>query len=95
MMLCIHAHSLPSRFRYMEILRPIPSDGGSFHLKSSLVGVHSKGKGALVESLSELVDENGNVYVKLISGAFVVGAKDFTPAGVTHSLNIAVCPFLI
>jgi hypothetical protein len=80
--------------RYMEVLKPIPSEGGSFHLKSSLIGVHPKGKGALVETLSELVDSRGEVYVKFINGVFVVGAKDFVPAGVTHSQNIPVSLFL-
>uniref|UniRef100_A0A7S4NQ34 MaoC-like domain-containing protein n=1 Tax=Paramoeba aestuarina TaxID=180227 RepID=A0A7S4NQ34_9EUKA len=76
--------------RQIEIIRPISAEGEKLKIKSTLVGIHQKGKGALVETTSEFIDEEGKVCVKLTNGTFVVGAKGFTPekAGQTYSLAV-------
>lgn len=78
--------------RHIQVFRPISAEGEKLKIKSTLVGVHHKGKGALVETISEFIDEDGKVCVKLTNGTFVVGAKDFTPqnAGETYSQNVPV-----
>lgn len=45
-------------------------------LRSKLLGVHRKGKGALAES-ETVLEANGVQYVRIISGAFLVGANGF------------------
>ena len=50
-----------------------------------------------METVSEFIDEEGKVCVKLTNGTFVVGAKDFTPAkaGQTFSQNVPVSIFFL
>lgn len=78
--------------RCLEILKPLPSTCTEFNLKTTLVGVHARGKGALVETESLLEGKDGEVFVKIVSGAFMVGAKGFTPKalGVSFSEKISV-----
>jgi acyl dehydratase len=71
--------------RYLEVLRPIPPTPSTFQIRSKLVGVHPKPKGALVETIAEVVDSSGVVYVRIVSGTFVVGAKDVADSGTTYS----------
>ena len=55
--------------RYVEKIKPIPGSGGTFQLRSRLIGVHKKGSGALTETESELYDpKTGDVYYKFVSG---------------------------
>jgi len=74
--------------RFLEILHPLPLEG-TFTLKDTLIGVHKRGQGALVETETTISDDK-HTYVRIVSGAFLVGAKDFTPesAGQTYSENI-------
>eukprot|EP01126_Amoeba_proteus_P013340 TRINITY_DN15652_c0_g1_i3.p1 TRINITY_DN15652_c0_g1~~TRINITY_DN15652_c0_g1_i3.p1 ORF type:complete len:284 (+),score=50.42 TRINITY_DN15652_c0_g1_i3:74-853(+) len=74
--------------RFLEVLHPIPLEG-TFTLKSKLLGIHKRGKGALVESETLLCDDT-RTYVRMVSGAFLVGAKNFKPesAGQTNSETI-------
>jgi hypothetical protein len=76
--------------RYLEVLHPLPQEG-TFQLTSKLMGVHKRGKGALVENEVTLSDDK-HTYVRMVSGAFLVGAKNFEPenAGKTNSENIKV-----
>eukprot|EP00038_Savillea_parva_P011070 m.194884 g.194884 ORF g.194884 m.194884 type:complete len:297 (-) comp19316_c0_seq1:147-1037(-) len=74
--------------RFIERIRPLPTDGGEFTLKSRLVGVHKRGSGASLETEAVIVGEDGLEYYRIITGTFLVGAKGFTDAGVTHSQSI-------
>jgi len=77
--------------RYLEVVNPLPKEGAVLTIKNTLVGVHKRGQGAIVETES-IISDDSKVYVKLISGAFLVGAKDFEPenAGKTFSENISI-----
>jgi len=75
--------------RYIERLRDIPTSGARMVLRSRIHGVHKRGSGALVETESELVGEDGTAYYRFISGGFQIGAKDFKESGSTNSKNIA------
>eukprot|EP01108_Squamamoeba_japonica_P003608 TRINITY_DN28_c0_g1_i2.p1 TRINITY_DN28_c0_g1~~TRINITY_DN28_c0_g1_i2.p1 ORF type:complete len:197 (-),score=62.52 TRINITY_DN28_c0_g1_i2:460-990(-) len=74
--------------RYLEIVRPLPAEASEFRMTSRLVGVHKKGKGALVESESVIEDANGVAYVRMRSGAFLVGAN-----GLKTAANRTLSPF--
>ena len=56
-----------------------------------------KGKGALVHTESEVRDENDELYYRLHSGAFAVGASGFkdsgqAPAGLAHDVKLPSRP---
>jgi len=70
--------------RYVEMLKPIPPEGGDFILKSRVVGVHKRGSGASVEQEAVLVGEDGEEYYRLFGGSFLVGAKNFKDAGTSN-----------
>jgi len=77
--------------RYLEVINPLPTEG-EFTLKSSLIGIHKRGQqGALVETESIIYDDQKE-YVRIVSGGFLIGAKDFEPekCGKTFSENIQV-----
>jgi len=76
--------------RYLEVLKPLPNEG-EFTLKSTLIGVHKRGQGATVETESTISDDK-NTYIRIVSGAFLVGAKNFEPesAGKNFFDNIQV-----
>lgn len=79
--------------RFLEVINPLPTEETELQLTTKLIGVHKRGKGALAETETILKDPStGKLYTRIISGAFLVGAKDFTPesAGVTNSKNIEV-----
>ena len=71
--------------RYIERVRPLPSEGGSLQLRTRLVGVLPKGKGAVLQTESELSDANGALLYRMQAASFAVGATGFKPAGVVHS----------
>ena len=75
--------------RYVEMIRPLDPAGGKVTIKSRLIGVHKRGTGASVETETLVSDDKGPLY-RLVSGAFLVGAKDFKDSGVTNSENVAV-----
>jgi len=74
--------------RYIERLKDIPATGAKMTLRSRLMGVHKRGSGAIVETESELVGEDGTRYYRFISGGFQIGARDFKDAGSTNSQQI-------
>lgn len=74
--------------RYIERVNPIDPDGGELVLQTRLVGIHKRGSGASVETEGRLVDKDGKLYYRFISGAFMVGARGFTDSGVSHSEKI-------
>lgn len=77
--------------RYLEVINPLPADGEhKFKLKSRLLGVQGKKKGASVESEQIIVDETGKEYIRMISGAFMMGATGVTNAGKSNSESIKV-----
>eukprot|EP01125_Pyxidicula_operculata_P006349 TRINITY_DN2203_c0_g1_i1.p1 TRINITY_DN2203_c0_g1~~TRINITY_DN2203_c0_g1_i1.p1 ORF type:complete len:292 (-),score=68.20 TRINITY_DN2203_c0_g1_i1:134-1009(-) len=75
--------------RYLEVVNPLPADGAELTLKSKAIGIHARGKGAIVETETIICDSN-KVYIRMISGAFLVGAKGFKDAGKTNSENVVV-----
>jgi len=76
--------------RYLEVLNPLPVEG-EFTIKSTLTGVSKRGSGALLENETTISDDK-KTYVRIISGSFLVGAKDFEPekAGKSYSENVPV-----
>ena len=62
--------------RYLEVLRPLPPDGARMQLRTKLVGVHAKGKGAVVDT-EAVLERDGQAFVRMCNGAFVVGARGF------------------
>lgn len=80
----------PSAVRpYVECIRPLDPEGGDVTIKSRLIGIHKRGSGASVETECIISDDKGPLY-RLVSGAFLVGAKDFKDSGVTNSEAVAV-----
>ena len=75
--------------RYVEMIRPLDTAGGKLTVKSRLIGIHKRGTGASVETEAIFSDDKGPLY-RLVSGAFLVGAKDFKDSGVTNSENVKV-----
>lgn len=74
--------------RYIERVKDMPTSGARMTLRSRLYGVHKRGSGALVETESELVGEDGSTYYRFVSGGFQIGAHDFKDAGSTNSMNV-------
>ena len=74
--------------RYIECVRPLPTEGASLSLRTKLVGVLQKGKGAVIQTESELVDSDDQLLYRLQAASFAVGATGFTSAGVSHSAAI-------
>jgi len=76
--------------RYLEVVNPLPNEG-EFTLKNTLIAISKRGQGAVVESETTISDDK-KVYVRIVSGAFLLGAKDFEPekAGKSHSENVVV-----
>ena len=75
--------------RYVEMIRPLDPQGGEVTIKSRLIGIHKRGTGATVETEVIMSDSKGPIY-RLVSGAFLVGAKDFKDSGTTNSEAVAV-----
>lgn len=73
----------------VEMIRPLDPDGGEITMKSRLIGIHKRGTGASVETEVIMSDSKGPVY-RIVSGAFLVGAKDFKDSGVTNSESVGV-----
>lgn len=69
-------------------LAPIPTDGSELTLRTRFIGVHKRGSGASVENEAELLDSKGNVVYKIISGSFLVGAKNFVDSGTSNSEKV-------
>jgi len=76
--------------RYLEVINPLPTSG-EFQMSSKLIGIHKRGSGALVVTETSIFDSN-KTYTRIISGAFCVGAKNFTPEsiGESNSENITL-----
>lgn len=75
--------------RSIEKLAEIDPEGGELTLKSRLIGVHKRGSGASVESEQVLI-QNGKEVYRIISGTFMVGAKNFEDSGVSNSEKVGV-----
>lgn len=76
--------------KIIEKVADLPKEGATLNLVGRTVGIHQKGKGALVEQEFELVDDSGKVYYRMVSGNFLVGAKEFKDSGKTYSQSIPV-----
>ncbi|KAJ3356188.1 hypothetical protein HDU83_001767 [Entophlyctis luteolus] len=61
----------------IEIVRPIPSNGGDFVLRTTLLGVYDAGKGMIIDKETLLVDAAGQIYTRMTASAFVIGAGGF------------------
>ncbi|KAL1527755.1 hypothetical protein AB1Y20_009140 [Prymnesium parvum] len=67
--------------RYIELVKPLPSEGGSFNLRSKVVSIQQKSKGALIHFESELRNQHDELFYRLVAGAFAIGAHSFSSAG--------------
>lgn len=76
--------------RYIEKLAPLDVEGGVLTVRSRLIGCHARGSGASVEKEELYVDERGKTIYRIVSGAFLVGAKDFKDSGETNSEKVPV-----
>ncbi|TIB14003.1 hypothetical protein E3P89_02126 [Wallemia ichthyophaga] len=67
--------------QYCEMLKPLPldsrDDGDVFVMKKRIVGVHENAKGIVVDTESTLCN-GSNVYARMFSSTFNVGAKTGT-----------------
>ncbi|MEM7078306.1 MAG: MaoC/PaaZ C-terminal domain-containing protein [Pseudomonadota bacterium] len=82
--------------RYLQVLRPLPTSGAVL-VSSRLIGAHPRGTGnGFVETESQVTDENGEVYLRMVNGSFRRGVEalgdiePFTGAGQTYSAKITV-----
>jgi len=73
----------------IEMIRPLDVEGGEITLRSRNIGLHKRGTGALLELEQLFSDAKGPLY-RIVSGIFLVGARDFEEAGVTNSESVAV-----
>ena len=79
--------------RYVEKIKPMPADGGTFQIRSRLIAVSAKGSGALTETESELFDpETGDVYYRFVGGGFSIGAHGFKDGGTTSPAFAVTVP---
>lgn len=62
--------------QYLELLRPLPTDG-KLVTRGSVVDVMDKKSGAVVVTLCESFDTNGQAIIRNQSSTFVVGAGNF------------------
>ena len=69
--------------RYLEILEPLPYDGGEFQIKSRCTSMQMKKSGCVMELESILTDMDGKEYVKLVGASFFRGKQyaDLKSAG--------------
>ena len=74
--------------RYIERVAPLNPQGDDLILQSRLVGIHKRGSGASVETEARLVGKDGKLYYKFVSGAFMLGAKNFSDSGVSYSEKV-------
>lgn len=76
--------------RYIEQLKPLDPEGGEYTMKSRFIGVHKRGSGASCEIEQHIIDSEGDVCYRLVSGSFLVGAKNFKDSGITNSVKVPV-----
>lgn len=65
--------------RFIEIIRPIPTEGATLVQKDKLIGIFKRGSGAAMQLESTISGKDGTLYYRITSGSFLIGAKDFTP----------------
>lgn len=83
-------HTVLDGERYIEMLAPVPADGASLTLRTRLVGVHAKGKGALLSTESELRDASNTLLYRMHAGTYAVGAAGFRDEGRALSVVVPV-----
>jgi len=71
--------------RYLEVVNPLPLSG-EFSYTTKITGIHKRGSGAVVVSES-IISDSTKTYVKILSGSFCVGAKNFTPESIGESMS--------
>lgn len=57
----------------LEVINPLPTNGGEFIVKKKVTGIYDKGSGMVMESTATLTDASGKEYTKMVSKAFVRG----------------------
>ena len=75
--------------RYIERVRPLQTEGGSLQLRTKLVGVLPKGKGALLQTESELSDASNTLLYRMQAASFA-GAKASRARAATLALRSRV-----
>eukprot|EP01061_Rhynchopus_euleeides_P019639 TRINITY_DN3222_c0_g1_i1.p2 TRINITY_DN3222_c0_g1~~TRINITY_DN3222_c0_g1_i1.p2 ORF type:complete len:323 (+),score=139.48 TRINITY_DN3222_c0_g1_i1:64-969(+) len=78
--------------RYIEMVKPLPKKGGDVLLRERLTGVFKKGKGATFETETQILSKSGDLYYRIYSSAFLVGAKDFTESGGPSLFSVVQAP---
>ncbi|GBG34327.1 Peroxisomal multifunctional enzyme type 2 [Hondaea fermentalgiana] len=76
--------------RYIEKLAPLDPEGAELTCKARIIGVHKRGSGASVEREDLIQDANGKTIYRIVSGSFLVGAKNFKDSGETNSEKVDV-----
>lgn len=75
--------------RSIEKLAEMPVEGGEFMLRTRVIGISKRGSGASVES-ETIISQAGKDVYKIISGAFMVGARNFSDSGISNSEKVDV-----
>ena len=75
--------------RYIEFFKPLPTEATEVVVSQQITGVHKRGKGASVETEATICDSAGEKYCRIVSGAFLVGAKDFKDSGISNSMKLS------
>jgi len=78
--------------RFLEVIKPLPSSKGmhTFYYRTRMIALSGKGKGALIEQEAVVEDEKGEVYIRMVSGAFLIGAKFEGKIGQSNSVPVKV-----
>jgi len=79
--------------RYIECVRPMPLEGGSFVFRAEHTAVLKKGPGSLVSEVKVTIeDQNGGVYYRFWGSFYARGKKmiDFKDAGTSGAVAIEI-----
>jgi len=63
--------------QYLRIFKPLDPEGGVLTVKSKILGIHDKQKGALLRAQDTFYDQNGEKVAISIRGAFFIGLTGF------------------
>jgi acyl dehydratase len=78
--------------RYLEILKPMPTKQGlhTFYYRTRLTSLKVNPKGVVMEQEALVEDEAGEAYVRMISSAFLVGAKAEASMGESKAIQVKI-----
>lgn len=76
--------------RHIVLHRPLPPGGSALFLRSSVLGVHPKRSGTVLETESELMGAGGEKYATIRTASFYVGVKDAKQVGTSNAKRISI-----